>query len=184
MHKLSSHCPLLSENMRVLSSFLFWFCGDDDALELNVLGCRIDILETNYDQCVSMVQCCFTSTETVRLIRTESPGRPPRLSRSSWSLKASVLFLSTSSLSWCIASTETVWFTRDNEGWWWWWWWGLVGTENTDPPPCSYRFWALTVSAYLATLIIKATVVNPWIGSACSMRGPDRGFAKGGKKSL
>jgi len=26
-----------------------------------------------------MVQCCFTSTETVRLIRTEGPGRPPRL---------------------------------------------------------------------------------------------------------
>ena len=30
-----------------------------------------------------MVQCCFTSTETVRLIRTGSPGRPPRLSHSS-----------------------------------------------------------------------------------------------------
>ena len=29
-----------------------------------------------------MVQCCFTSTETVRLIRTGSPGRPPRLSHS------------------------------------------------------------------------------------------------------
>ena len=32
------------------------------------------------------VQCCFTSTETVRLIRTESPGRPPRLWHSSWTL--------------------------------------------------------------------------------------------------
>ena len=38
------------------------------------------MLGTNCDQCVSMVQCCFTSTETVRLIRTGSPGRPPRLS--------------------------------------------------------------------------------------------------------
>ena len=52
-------------------------------VELNVLGCRVDILGTNCDQCVSMVQCCFASTETVRLIRTDSPGRPPRLSHSS-----------------------------------------------------------------------------------------------------
>ena len=57
--------------------------GDDD-VELYVLGCRVDVLGTNCcDQCLSMVQCCFTSTETVKLIRTESPGRPPRLSHSS-----------------------------------------------------------------------------------------------------
>ena len=30
--------------------------------------------------------CCFTSTKIVRLIRSESPGRPPRLSHSSWTL--------------------------------------------------------------------------------------------------
>ena len=46
----------------------------------------VDILGTNYDQCRSMVQCCFTSTETIRHNRTESPGRPPRLSHSSWAL--------------------------------------------------------------------------------------------------
>ena len=46
----------------------------------------VDILGTNCDQCRSTVQCCFTSTETVRLIRTGSPGRPPRLSHSSWTL--------------------------------------------------------------------------------------------------
>ena len=47
----------------------------------------VDILGTNRDQCRSMaVQCCFTSTETVRPIRTESPGRPPRFSHSSWGL--------------------------------------------------------------------------------------------------
>ena len=46
----------------------------------------VDILGTNCDQCRSTVQCCFTSTETVRLIRMESPGRPPRLSHSSWTL--------------------------------------------------------------------------------------------------
>ena len=56
---------------------------DDDDVELHVLGCRVDILGTNCDQCVSMVQCCFTSTETVKLIRTGSPGRPPRLSHRS-----------------------------------------------------------------------------------------------------
>ena len=53
--------------------------GDDDDgdAELHVLGCRFDILGTNCDQCRSMVQCCFTSTETaVRLSRTDSPGRP------------------------------------------------------------------------------------------------------------
>ena len=52
-------------------------------LELTVLGCRADILGANCDQCVCMVQCCFTSTETIRVIRTGSPGRLPRLSHSS-----------------------------------------------------------------------------------------------------
>ena len=55
-------------------------CRLDDDVELNVLGCRVDILGTN---CDSMVQCCFTSTETVRLVRTGSPGRPPQLPHSS-----------------------------------------------------------------------------------------------------
>ena len=56
---------------------------DDDDVELNVLGCWVDILGTNCDQCVGIVQCCFTSTEAIRLVRTGSPGRPPRLSHSS-----------------------------------------------------------------------------------------------------
>ena len=58
---------------------------DDDDVELNVLGCWVDILillGTNCDQYVSMVQCCFMSTETIRLIRMGSPGRPPQLSQS------------------------------------------------------------------------------------------------------
>ena len=46
-----------------------------DDVELNVLGCQVDILGTICDQCVSMVQCCFTSTETIRLVRTGSPDR-------------------------------------------------------------------------------------------------------------
>ena len=45
-----------------------------------------DILGTSRDQCVSMVQYSFTSTETIRLVRTDSPGRPPRLSHSSWTV--------------------------------------------------------------------------------------------------
>ena len=56
---------------------------DDDDVEFNVLGCRVDMLGTNCDQCVCTVQCRFTSTETIRLVRTGSPGRPPRLSHSS-----------------------------------------------------------------------------------------------------
>ena len=59
---------------------------DDDEAELHVLGCRLTYLGTNCDQCRSTVQYCFTSTETVRLVRTESPGRPPRLSHSSRTL--------------------------------------------------------------------------------------------------
>ena len=38
------------------------------------------------DQCRSMVQYSFTSTETRRLVRTDSPGRLPRLSHSSWNM--------------------------------------------------------------------------------------------------
>ena len=45
-----------------------------------------DILGTSCDQCRSMVQYSFTSTETRRLVRTDSPGRPPRLSHSSWTM--------------------------------------------------------------------------------------------------
>ena len=43
---------------------------DDDDVELHVLGCCVELLGTNCDQCRSTVQCCFTSPETVRLIRT------------------------------------------------------------------------------------------------------------------
>ena len=45
-----------------------------------------DILGTSCDQCRSTVQQIFTSTETRRLVRTDSPGCPPRLSHSSWTM--------------------------------------------------------------------------------------------------
>jgi len=52
----------------------------------------VDILGTSWDQCVSMVQYCLTSTETMRLVRTDSPGRPPRFSRhSSWTLSSGLI---------------------------------------------------------------------------------------------
>ena len=47
----------------------------------NVLGCRLTYLGT------SMVQYSFMSTETRRLVRTDSPGRPPRVSHSSWTMR-------------------------------------------------------------------------------------------------
>ena len=46
----------------------------------------VDLLGTSWDQCRSMVQYSFTSTETRRLVRTDSSGRPPRLSHSSWTM--------------------------------------------------------------------------------------------------
>ena len=49
-----------------------------------------DILGTSCDQSRSMVQYSFTSTETRRLVRTDSPGRPPRLSHSSWTMSCFV----------------------------------------------------------------------------------------------
>ena len=51
----------------------------------------VDILGTSWDQCRSMVQSIFTSTETRRLVRTDSPGGPPRLSHSSWTMQFSVI---------------------------------------------------------------------------------------------
>ena len=34
----------------------------------------LDVLETNCDQCVCMLQCCFTSTETIRFISDGEKG--------------------------------------------------------------------------------------------------------------
>ena len=46
----------------------------------------VDILGTSWDQCRSIIQYSFTSTETRRLVRTDSPGQPSRLSHSSWTM--------------------------------------------------------------------------------------------------
>ena len=65
-------------------SWWWWWCrASCPRMSVTVLG-------TNCDQCQSMVQCCFTSTETVRPIRTESQARPPQVEStshsSSWTL--------------------------------------------------------------------------------------------------
>ena len=46
----------------------------------------ITIRDNGWDQCWNMVRYSFTSTETRKLVRTDSPGRPSRLSHSSWTM--------------------------------------------------------------------------------------------------
>ena len=48
----------------------------------------VDILGTSCDQCRSLVQYSFMSVETRRLVRTDSPGWPPQLSHSSWTMES------------------------------------------------------------------------------------------------
>ena len=61
----------------------------------------VDLLGTGWDQCVSMVQYSFTSTETSRLVRTDSWGRPLRLSHSSWTMNTDLI---------CIQAYLGLWF--------------------------------------------------------------------------
>ena len=82
--------------------FPFVFSDGDDDVELYVLGCWLPY-QGQTDQCWSTVQCCFTSTETIRLIRTGSPGRPPRLWHSSWTLSflCSLRYFMQATDDWC-----------------------------------------------------------------------------------
>ena len=85
LKSIPSFCTRKSKQLhfhRPTSPSRWWWC------RASCPRMSADILGTNCDQRRSTVQCCFTSTETVRLIRTESPGRPPRLSHSSWTLKS------------------------------------------------------------------------------------------------
>ena len=43
---------------------------DDDDVGLNVLRCRADVLGTHSNFHKRLVECCFTSTETVDLLGT------------------------------------------------------------------------------------------------------------------
>ena len=73
-----------------------------------------DTLGTSWDQCRSMVQYSYTSTETRRLVRTDSPGRPPRLSHSSWNMSG--VWHEPIYTPWCMASMPGTWqcFTPDH----------------------------------------------------------------------
>ena len=66
------------------------------------LGCS----KLKADPPMLSVQCCFTSTETVRTIRD---GEPRTATWIFTQLLGSALLL----LSWCFTSTETVWLIRD-----------------------------------------------------------------------
>ena len=69
-----------SANRHIVQANVRWWC------RASCPRMSVDILGTNCDLCRSMVQYCFTSAETVRLITTKSPGRPSRSSHSSWTL--------------------------------------------------------------------------------------------------
>ena len=52
----------------------------------------VDILGTSWDHFRSIAQYSFTYTETRRLVRTDSPGRLPRLSHRSWTMQWLVIW--------------------------------------------------------------------------------------------
>ena len=54
----------------------------------------VDILGTKCDQCLSIVQCCFTSTEAIRLVRTAQDGHLD-FHTELWRLLLLMLFTST-----------------------------------------------------------------------------------------
>ena len=132
--------PPLSHSSWALWYFWWWCRASCPRMSVDIVG-------ANCDQCRSTVHCCFTSTETVRLIRTGSPGRPPPLSHSSWVLwyfwwrcRAScprmlVDILGAkcdqcrSTAQGCFTSTETVRFIRTG--------------SSGRPPPLSHSSWVL-----------------------------------------
>ena len=80
---------------------------------LNVLGCRVDILGTNCDQSLIMVQYCFTSTETIRLIsgRGAQDGHldfhtAPQLCFARISWRRNLEGLVWNKIYWCVATKQ------------------------------------------------------------------------------
>ena len=93
---VESSIPLFVDSTQVSSSvchWWWWWCrASCPWMSVGILGTNCEC-----DQCLSMVQCCFTSTEiithmVIRLIRTESPGRPPRL-LFCWTLSATEIWI-------------------------------------------------------------------------------------------
>ena len=94
----------------------------------------VDILGTSWDQCRSMVQYSFTSTETRRLVRTDSPGRPPRLSHSSWTMSLEQFLLPRYNLhGWLDIKNQTaVILSICNNLWLRMYWWCCLLCADTD----------------------------------------------------
>ena len=66
---------------------------DDDEVMLNVLRCQLTYQGQAVTNAEARFNKFFTSTETRRLVRTDSSGRPPRLSHSSLTLRQRESFI-------------------------------------------------------------------------------------------
>ena len=109
-----------------------------------------------------MVQCCFTSTETIRLIRTGSPGRPPQLfSHSSYTLKS--IWEGGGRWSWCFSNRPLT--LRCQECWMMFL---LLGLQRT---PCEYRS-ALTAPSTGPSSEVSLCVEDPGVNTACRHLSP------------
>ena len=75
---VTTSLPTVTERQCSLKKYT-WFLCDADLSEKTKLV-------TLPGQLPRLVECCFTSTETIDLLGTGSPGRTPRLSHSSWAL--------------------------------------------------------------------------------------------------
>ena len=78
-HNTNVHLPVFQLFLRTSYVFHSRPSAQDNACLL--------LTTRNYTD--SLLECCFTTTETVGLLGTGSQGRPPRLSHSSWALNSS-----------------------------------------------------------------------------------------------
>ena len=102
----------------------WWWC------RTSCPGCQL----TNCDQCLSMVQCCFTSTETVRLIRVWKPKTAT--STFTQLLNPEPFML----VECCFTSTETI---------------RLIRQEGPGQPPwLSHGSWTLKKKSLLFSLAL------------------------------
>ena len=105
-----------------------------------------------------MVHCCFTSTETARLIRMGSPGRPPRLSHSLWTLRvlqeSFIIFV----VHWCVWSLTTSFCALNAFNYYYYnCSWGLAFSFKAKPVICVHMF--------LSSIIWHVAFQNTWAWS-------------------
>ena len=114
----------------------------------------VDILGTSRAQCRSLVQYCFTATETMRLVRTDSPGLPHRLSHNSWTM--CILRM----VECCFTSRETV---------------GLLGTGAQDGHLDIHTAPELCILRLMADLFNRSKELDSdWLRSTSVTRQGDR----------